>query len=99
MISHIKQVNINKLIVRKSCDFFYSLFCIEDVKEQDIYVGLNQGKKVYEGDRMKKEDFVKLGVDEGVASELEEKSQEELKSYVSYERFKEVIDEKILRLI
>lgn len=43
---------------------------------------------------MKKEDFVKLGVDEGVASELEEKSQEELKSYVSYERFKEVIDEK-----
>lgn len=72
----------------------YSLFCIEDVKEQDIYVGLNQGKNVYEGDRMKKEDFVKLGVDEELASKLEEKSLEELKSYVPYERFKEVNDEK-----
>ena len=43
---------------------------------------------------MKKEDFVKLGVDEELASKLEEKSMEELKSYVPYERFKEVNDEK-----
>lgn len=43
---------------------------------------------------MKKEDFISLGVDEEVAKKCESASIEELKGYVPYDRFKEIVDEK-----
>jgi hypothetical protein len=43
---------------------------------------------------MKKEEFVKLGVDEELASKLETASQEELKGYIPKARFDEVNNEK-----
>ena len=43
---------------------------------------------------MKREDFVKLGVDEELAKKLETASQEELKSYIPKARFDEVNNEK-----
>lgn len=43
---------------------------------------------------MKKEEFVKLGIDEEAAKKCESASLEELKGYVPYERFKEMVDEK-----
>lgn len=43
---------------------------------------------------MKKEDFLKLGLDEEMAKKCETASVEELKGYVPYDRFKEVNDEK-----
>ena len=43
---------------------------------------------------MKREDFIALGIDEGLASKCEKASSEELKNYVPYERFKELVDEK-----
>ena len=43
---------------------------------------------------MKKEDFIALGIDEEIAKKCERASSEELKGYVPYERFKEVIEEK-----
>ena len=43
---------------------------------------------------MKKEDFVKLGVDEELAKKLEEASSEELKSFIPKARFDEVNNEK-----
>ena len=43
---------------------------------------------------MKKEDFLKLGLDEETAKKCETASVEELKGYVPYDRFKEVNDEK-----
>lgn len=43
---------------------------------------------------MKKEDFVKLGVDDKLAKKLEDASQEELKGYIPKARFDEVNNEK-----
>lgn len=43
---------------------------------------------------MRKEEFVKLGIDEGLAKKCETASQEELKSYVPKARFDEVNNEK-----
>nr|DAP00977.1 MAG TPA: minor structural protein [Caudoviricetes sp.] len=43
---------------------------------------------------MKKEDFIALGIDEELAIKCEKASNEELKGYVPYDRFKEVIEEK-----
>nr|DAS73565.1 MAG TPA: minor structural protein [Caudoviricetes sp.] len=43
---------------------------------------------------MKREDFIALGIDEELASKCEKASSEELKNYVPYERFKELVDEK-----
>ena len=43
---------------------------------------------------MKKEDFVKLGVDEELAAKLETASQDELKGYIPKSRFDEVNNEK-----
>ena len=43
---------------------------------------------------MKKEDFVKLGIDEETAKKLETASQEELKGYIPKARFDEVNNEK-----
>lgn len=43
---------------------------------------------------MKKEDFVKLGVDEELAAKLETASQEELKGFIPKARFDEVNNEK-----
>ena len=43
---------------------------------------------------MKREDFLALGLDEEFASNCEKASSEELKNYVPYERFKELVDEK-----
>ncbi len=43
---------------------------------------------------MKREDFLALGIDEELASKCEKASSEELKNYVPYERFKELVDEK-----
>ena len=43
---------------------------------------------------MKKEDFVKLGIDEETAKKLESASQEELKGYIPKARFDEVNNEK-----
>lgn len=43
---------------------------------------------------MKKEDFVKLGIDEETAGKLETASQEELKNYIPKSRFDEVNNEK-----
>ena len=43
---------------------------------------------------MKKEDFVKLGIDEELAKKCEEASQEELKGYIPKARFDEVNNEK-----
>lgn len=43
---------------------------------------------------MKREDFIALGIDEELASKCEKASGEELKNYVPYERFKELVDEK-----
>lgn len=43
---------------------------------------------------MKREDFTALGIDEELASKCEKASSEELKNYVPYERFKELVDEK-----
>lgn len=43
---------------------------------------------------MKKEDFLKLGLDDEMAKKCETASTEELKGYVPYDRFKEVNDEK-----
>ncbi|MBR5584083.1 MAG: phage scaffolding protein [Lachnospiraceae bacterium] len=43
---------------------------------------------------MKKEDFVKLGIDEELAAKLEAASQEELKGYIPKSRFDEVNNEK-----
>ena len=43
---------------------------------------------------MKKEEFVKLGIDEEVAKKCEAASQEELKGYIPKTRFDEVNDEK-----
>ena len=43
---------------------------------------------------MKKEDFVKLGIDEDTAKKLETASQEELKGYIPKARFDEVNNEK-----
>ena len=43
---------------------------------------------------MKREDFIALRIDEGLASKCEKASSEELKNYVPYERFKELVDEK-----
>lgn len=43
---------------------------------------------------MKKEEFVKLGIDEETAKKLEEASQEELKGYIPKARFDEVNNEK-----
>ena len=43
---------------------------------------------------MKREDFIALGIDEELAGKCEKASSEELKNYVPYERFKELVDEK-----
>lgn len=43
---------------------------------------------------MKREDFIALGIDEETAKKCEKASNEELKGYVPYDRFKEVIEEK-----
>lgn len=43
---------------------------------------------------MKKEQFVELGLDEEIAKKCEAASEKELKDYVPYSRFKEVVDEK-----
>ena len=43
---------------------------------------------------MKKEEFVKLGVDDELAKKLEDASQEELKGYIPKARFDEVNNEK-----
>ena len=43
---------------------------------------------------MKREDFIALGIDEELANKCEKASSEELKNYVPYERFKELVDEK-----
>lgn len=43
---------------------------------------------------MKKEDFIALGLDEEMAKKCEKESEEELKGFVPYERFKEVNEEK-----
>lgn len=43
---------------------------------------------------MRKEDFITLGIDEELAGKCEKASAEELKNYVPYERFKELVDEK-----
>lgn len=43
---------------------------------------------------MKKDDFVKLGVDESLATELEKASMEELKGFIPKARFDEVNNEK-----
>ena len=43
---------------------------------------------------MKKEEFVKLGIDEETAKKLEAASAEELKGYIPKARFDEVNDEK-----
>ncbi len=43
---------------------------------------------------MKREDFITLGIDEELAGKCEKASAEELKNYVPYERFKELVDEK-----
>lgn len=43
---------------------------------------------------MKREDFIALGIDEELACKCEKASSEELKNYVPYERFKELVDEK-----
>nr|DAI53696.1 MAG TPA: minor structural protein [Caudoviricetes sp.] len=43
---------------------------------------------------MKREDFIALGMDEELAGKCEKASAEELKNYVPYERFKELVDEK-----
>ena len=43
---------------------------------------------------MKKEDFIALGIDEELAIKCEKASNEELKGYVPYDKFKEVIEEK-----
>ena len=43
---------------------------------------------------MKREDFIALGIDEELAIKCEKASNEELKGYVPYDRFKEVIEEK-----
>ena len=43
---------------------------------------------------MKREDFIALGIDEETAKKCEKASSEELKGYVPYDRFKEVIEEK-----
>ena len=43
---------------------------------------------------MKKEDFIALGIDDETAKKCEKVSNEELKGYVPYDRFKEVIEEK-----
>lgn len=43
---------------------------------------------------MTKEDFINLGLSKELASKCEEKSKEELKAYVPYSRFKELVEEK-----
>lgn len=43
---------------------------------------------------MKREDFIALGIDEELSGKCEKASAEELKNYVPYERFKELVDEK-----
>ena len=58
--------------------------------------GLNQVKNEFERmvHTMKKEDFVKLGIDEETAKKCEAASQEELKGYIPKARFDEVNNEK-----
>ena len=70
------------------------VFLTETVKTNRT--GLNQAKNEFERmvQTMKKEDFVKLGIDEETAKKLETASQEELKGYIPKARFDEVNNEK-----
>ena len=63
--------------------------------EKTNNTGLNQDKNEFERmvQTMKKEDFVKLGIDEELAKKCEEASMEELKSFIPKSRFDEVNNE------
>jgi len=77
--------------------FIYRLFGIADEKEQEIYTGLNRVPNVYQErmvQTMKKEDFVKLGIDEETAERCASASAEELKGFIPKARFDEVNNEK-----
>ena len=61
-------------------------------KNKTNNTGLNQDKNEFERmvKTMKKEDFVKLGIDEELAKKCEEASMEELKGFIPKSRFDEV---------
>lgn len=75
----------------------FHLFGIEDEKEQDIKNRTEPGQQmIMKGwyKTMKKEEFVKLGLDEELAAKCETASLDELKGYIPKARFDEVNNEK-----
>lgn len=73
--------------------FVYLAF--PDAKRKDDIRGMNRAKKCFEEEKkMKKEDFVALGISEDLAEKAAKASEEEFKNYVSRSRLNEEISAK-----